>query len=75
MDQALGDENSEYPSKRGSHRLGPPKVAKVAAGSYAARKARRIEAGAAELQVKPVHLSRDAKIVAELTVVETFDEG
>lgn len=75
LDQALGDENSEYPSKRGSHRLGPPKVAKVAAGSYAARKARRIEAGAAELQVKPVHLSRDAKIVAELTVVETFDEG
>jgi hypothetical protein len=75
LDGALAAENSEYPSKRSSHRLGPPRVAKVAPGSYAARKARRVAEGAAELQVKPVHLSRDAKIAGELTIVETFDAG
>lgn len=75
LDGALSAENSEYPSKRSSHRLGPPTVAKVAPGSYATRKARRVAEGAAELQVKPVHLSRDAKIAGELTVLETFDAG
>jgi hypothetical protein len=52
FDQALREVNVEYDDKRGSDRLGLPRVRALAAGSYAAWRARRVEEGAPEGQVK-----------------------
>jgi hypothetical protein len=59
FDQALREVNVEYDDKRGSDRLGLPRVQALAAGSYAAWRARRVEEGAPEGQVKDPLIAMD----------------
>lgn len=66
--------NSEYASKRSSLRLGAPELWVAAPGSFDADRRRRVESGAADEQVKPIHLSRDPRFADGFEVRERICE-
>lgn len=68
IDHALDTRNIEYGSKRESERLGAPELWLLKAGSYRARRERRMSEGANDAQLKPVHLTRDSNFAAQFEV-------
>ena len=70
MDRALCRQNMEYEGKRESQRLGPPVLKRLAGGSYAAFRQKRVMEGAPEAQVKIPHLSTDMKFGEQFLVLE-----
>lgn len=70
FERALGARNIEYGAKRESQRLGAPELWRVSAGAYAARRQRKIAEGTNDAQFKPTHLTRDSKLLSELSVEE-----
>lgn len=75
LDAAIEERNIEYGAKRKSLRLEAPEVWRVAPGSYAALRQRRIAAGANDAQIKPIALSRDAAFAGQFEVIERFHVG
>lgn len=73
VDRQLSLCNTEYESKRLSQRLGPPCVWVAAAGSYALWRQHKINDGANDDQIKPIHLVRDADFADRFTIVERFN--
>ena len=70
MDRSLSALNAEYEAKRESQRLGPPVLKRVAPGSYAQLRQRRVAAGASDAQVKIPQLSTDMQFGEGLAVRE-----
>lgn len=70
FERELAERNVEYGAKRRSERLGPPELWVAARGSYEARRRHRMEGGANDAQLKPVHLTRDARFSAAFDVSE-----
>lgn len=70
FERELAERNIEYSAKRRSERLGPPELWVAARGSYDARRRHRMEAGANDAQLKPVHLTRDERFSAAFAVSE-----
>lgn len=70
----LAAHNPEYASKRSSLRLGPPELWVAAPGSFEQERRRRVDAGAADEQVKQIHLSRDPRFADVFDVVERIGE-
>ncbi len=70
VDQALCANNAEYEAKRGSQRLGPPLVRRVAPGSYQKLRQQRVAAGAPEAQVKIPQLSPNLRFGEQFQVVD-----
>src|SRR5262249_43798549 len=70
FDRALSEQNLEYEAKRESHRLAPPVLKRVAEGTYAALRQKRVAEGAPEAQVKIPQLSTNMEFGAGLEVVE-----
>ena len=69
LDPALQEVNAEYAGKRRSGRLAATTVARVAPGSFAAR---RRSAAAREAQFKESHLACDPAMVPEMKVLEVM---
>ncbi len=66
VDAALGDQNSEYRSKRESLRYGAPIIRVVRAGEYDSYRRRKVEAGdRADGQFKVLRLTSDTSFAAE----------
>jgi hypothetical protein len=59
FESALAAVNIEYASKRSSERLGPPRLRVLPAGAFEKERDRRIQSGAPESHVKPLHLAQD----------------
>ncbi len=70
FDLELAARNIEYRAKRTSERLGAPELWVAATGAYDAWRRRRVTAGANDAQIKPIHLTRDARFSAGLEVRE-----
>ena len=70
FERELAGRNIEYSAKRRSERLGPPELWVAAKGSYDARRRHRMEAGANDAQLKPIHLTRDERFSAAFDVSE-----
>ncbi len=72
LDDALEQHNIEYGGKRSSERLAAPELAVLKAGSFDARRQRRLAGGASDSQIKPTHLTRDASFGDQFEVLERF---
>ncbi|HYQ96607.1 MAG TPA: GH3 auxin-responsive promoter family protein, partial [Candidatus Eisenbacteria bacterium] len=70
IDRALKARNIEYRAKRESQRLGAPELWVVKRGGYEARRSRRLQQGASDLQLKPTHLTRDPAFHRQFDIVE-----
>lgn len=70
LERELGEQNTEYRSKRDSQRLGPPELWLVEAGAYQALRRRRAAAGSSDGQFKPTVLSRDPEYVQQFRILE-----
>lgn len=70
FERELAERNIEYSAKRRSERLGPPELWVAARGSYDARRRHRMEAGANDAQLKPIHLTRDERFSVAFDVSE-----
>jgi hypothetical protein len=70
FDEALAGANFEYAEKRKSLRLGPPVLAVLKRGAFAAYRERRVAEGAPDSHVKPPHLSGDDGLIRSLGVEE-----
>lgn len=66
FEHALRAVNIEYAAKRDTERLGPPALRVLPKGAFERDRHRRVKNGAPDSHVKPLHLARDLKIVAEL---------
>ena len=73
FDRQLSLCNTEYESKRLSQRLAPPCVWVAAAGSYALWRQYKINDGANDDQIKPIHLVRDTEFADRFTIVERYN--
>jgi hypothetical protein len=65
LDQALGDQNSEYLAKRKSSRYDPPIIRSIRSGEFDRYRRRMVEAGRADGQFKVLRLTSDASFGAE----------
>jgi GH3 auxin-responsive promoter len=65
LDEALGDQNSEYLAKRKSSRYGPPVIRSIRSGEFDRYRRRMVEAGRADGQFKVLRLTSDASFGAE----------
>lgn len=73
FDAALSAENVEYAAKRGSLRLGAPRLVVLRPGAYEAERRRRVAAGAPDSHVKPPHLVRDAALLDGLGIEASYE--
>ncbi|MCG3172768.1 MAG: hypothetical protein GMKNLPBB_00923 [Myxococcota bacterium] len=60
--------NVEYAAKRDSLRLGPPLLAILRTGAYAAHRAGLVSRGAPDAHVKPPHLARQGDLLQSLGI-------
>jgi hypothetical protein len=65
LDEALGDQNSEYLVKRKSSRYDPPVIRSIRSGEFDRYRRRMVEAGRADGQFKVLRLTSDASFGAE----------
>ena len=65
LDEALGDQNSEYRAKRKSSRYGPPIIRAIRSGEFDRYRRRMVEAGRADGQFKVLRLTSDVSFGAE----------
>jgi hypothetical protein len=65
LDEALGDQNSEYLAKRQSSRYDPPVIRSIRSGEFDRYRRRMVEAGRADGQFKVLRLTSDASFGAE----------
>jgi len=65
LDAALGEQNSEYETKRESLRYGPPVIRVVRPGEYDRYRRRKVEEGRADGQFKILRLTSDTSFAAE----------
>jgi hypothetical protein len=65
LDEALGDQNSEYLAKRKSSRYGPPVIRSIRPGEFDRYRRRMVEAGRADGQFKVLRLTSDVSFGAE----------
>jgi hypothetical protein len=65
LDEALGDQNSEYLAKRKSSRYDPPVIRSIRSGEFDRYRRRMVEAGRADGQFKVLRLTSDASFGAE----------
>ncbi len=70
FERALGARNIEWGAKRDSQRLGAPELWRVSTGAFAARRQKKVAEGTNDAQYKPTHLTRDSRLLGELTVEE-----
>lgn len=73
FDKQLSVCNTEYESKRQSQRLGAPEVWIAETGSYSKWRQDKLNNGANDDQIKPIHLTRDIKFADRFTIVERYD--
>ena len=73
VDRQLARCNTEYRAKRDSQRLAPPEVWIAAPGSYASWHQSRIDDGANDGQIKPIHLTRDSRFGDRFRILERCD--
>jgi len=73
LDKQLSVCNTEYESKRQSQRLGAPETWVVESGSYSKWRQDKINDGANDDQIKPIHLTRDSKFADRFKLVERYD--
>ena len=73
VDRQLASCNTEYRATRDSQRLAPPEVWIAAPGSYASWHQSRIDDGANDGQIKPIHLTRDSQFGDGFTILERCD--
>jgi hypothetical protein len=65
LDEAVGDQNSEYHAKRKSGRYDPPIIRIVRSGEFDRYRCRMVEGGRADGQFKVLRLTRDTSFASE----------